>query len=117
MSIQISALEGEVSRDAFFIRVIGTAMIDNSNYEKSVGAGDLVLFDPHPTSSIQHGDIVLVEIAPDDIRVREYRVDGAEKMLCAYESHAKTIQLTDEMKILGIMIFIYRQTQKRRESI
>jgi hypothetical protein len=113
--IKMIALEGiEISPNAFTIPIRGDAMVDKNNYQKSIGSGDIALFDPAPAVPMAYGDIVCVEVACGDERIREYRQDGARETLHAYDTSVEIMDLTDEMHILGVLIDVYRPLRRRR---
>lgn len=113
MTIQIAITdEDPLAEGCFYAEVPGNALVDNSNYERSIGNGDIILVNPFAQPI--PGDAVVVEISAGDIRLREYQEDGAARLLYAYDPALKTIELTPEMRIIGCVETTFRRNRRKR---
>jgi SOS-response transcriptional repressor LexA len=105
---QIPMYDEKLSNDVYLLINEGNAMLNQDNPFDSIFPKEILVIEPNATP--QDGCIVLVHFGKDDIRVRQYREDGSEKFLKAFDPNFKIIPLDNELKILGIVIY----TIKRR---
>lgn len=91
----------------FVFRVIGSAMINQRNYEESVFPGEYAVIERR--EEIKDGDIVLAEFGHDDLRLRQYRKDGAQASLRAFDREIKAVDVNHEINIIGKLVGSYRE--------
>ena len=96
---------------SFAFKVNGSAMINRINPEESVFPGEYAVI--NKDHQIEDGDIVLAEFGIDDLRLRQYREDGAYKFLCAFDKEIKSTDIDQNIKIIGKLTSSYRERVKR----
>jgi transcriptional regulator with XRE-family HTH domain len=97
--VQMSIMDKNIGAKAFVFEVVGSAMVNPNNSEKSLNPGEQVLVEPETIP--KSGQFVLVKFGKDDIRIRQYQEDGAMKFLKAFEPHLPIEPLKDPYIILG----------------
>lgn len=104
--VNMPILDEKYSAGTFLFENIGKAMINRENLEESLFPNEIALVDPsiHPTD----GCLVLAEFGENDIRIRQYREDGAYKFLQAFDPTLKPTELNEAVKIIGTIMGSYR---------
>lgn len=110
MVVSMPIINKKYSNSIYAYEVVGSAMVNRTNPEKSIFPGERAFIDPEGSRS--DGDLVLVEFGPDDLRIRQFREDGAHKSLHAFAQDIDPVTLTNEIKILGVIIESARSWSK-----
>jgi transcriptional regulator with XRE-family HTH domain len=109
--VNMPAIKEKYSEDLFAFEVVGSAMVNRNNPQESIFPGETAYIDRKIIYS--DGDLVLVEFGPDDLRVRQYREDGAHKSLHAFGPNIDPVTITAEIKIIGPIVESSRTWKKK----
>ncbi len=94
------------NKATFAFENTSNAMVNRINPELSLFAGELAIVDPEVLP--KDCQLVLVQFGENDMRVRQYREDGALKFLHAFDPEIKSTELAGNIKIVGTLIGRHR---------
>ncbi len=92
----------KISPKTFSMEIDGDAMVSQQEPSKSIFPGEMAVIDPERTAKI--GDIVLAQITPEDLKIRQYMKDGNQPLLKALSDKYNHIIMGDQTKILGVVV-------------
>src|SRR5262249_10798994 len=106
-TVTMPVIDENLSKSAFVFQTIGMTMVNRVNPEVSLFPGELALIDNERKP--KDGDLVLVSFGENDFRIRQYREDGVDVLLYAFDPNINAVSLTNKLKIFGIVVGSYRQ--------
>jgi len=93
----------KVSPNSFALTVEGTAMIPNTAGVRGYYPNERVIIDPELDP--QHGDCVIADATHLSTPIlRQYSKEAGIESLIAFDSRVKTIEITSEWKVLGVVV-------------
>ena len=102
--------EQAFGENIFSITMVGDAMRSNADISSSICHGDIVIIDPDLKPS--YGDVLLVKIKQSP-KIRQWTIDGDEQILKALNPQYPIIPFSAATKILGVVVEIRRKMKKR----
>lgn len=103
----------------FAIKMIGDSMVDVNSPHTSIYPGDYIIITPiESMTDLDNGQNVLVQVDDNFITVkRYYKTDGKIELLPDNPKYKPLKYDLYNVKLLGYVSFIYRQTVKPRYSL
>lgn len=103
----------KTSTETFAYYVTSNAMIHPYDHNISLCPGEIVVVDPKEKSTIKPGELALVQFGENDFRIRQYDEDGKNILLKVFDSSVNPTVLTDDIKIIGVIVSSYKNKRKK----
>ena len=95
----------KLTKQTFWFEVSDNLMQTNAKH--SFSAGDYALIEPTKAHEATSGQMVLVRIGPDDVRLGQFESYGKDSYLKSHNSHLPPISLDESKEIIGLVIGKY----------
>lgn len=97
-------LAANISDKAFWLRYTGSSMTNPHGTHNGLKPGQMLLVDPEKVGEVKPGNLVVAQFAEDDIRIRQYQLDGKDVFLKAFDPQIPITKMTSDIKLLGLII-------------
>ena|ERR1700722_5677888 len=110
MTVIVTSKSHKISKNAYFIEIVGDAMLDPYNISASYMSGDFALIEPDTSPNV--GDAVLIK-HQNSLKIRQFIKDGTQSILKALNPNYPLIKLTPAIEILGVITITQRNRVKK----